>query len=58
LNKGESRILQQKDITAVVWHENRDVLILSTNSNPETDVMATRKTRKGGEKIAFHVQML
>jgi hypothetical protein len=53
LKRGESRKLQHEDVTAVVWHDNQDVLILSTNSNPETDVMVTRRSGKDREKIAI-----
>jgi hypothetical protein len=58
LKRGESRKLEHKDINAIVWHDNRDVLILSTNSNPETDVMVTRKQERVRRKLTFHAQML
>ena len=36
-------------MTAVVWHDNRDVLILSTNSDPRTDGVVERKSGRGKE---------
>mgnify|MGYP002224294843 CR=1 FL=1 len=47
LNRGESRKLQHKDVTAVVWHDKRDMLMLSTNTDPRTDGTVQRKNGKG-----------
>ena len=49
LKKGESRKMQHEDVTAVVWQDKRVVLLLSTNSDPQTDGSVTRKTGKGNE---------
>jgi hypothetical protein len=49
LKRGESRKLQHKDVTAVVWEDKR--VLLSTNSDPQTDGSVTRKTGKSNEKI-------
>ena len=38
-------------MTALVWRDKRDVLLLSTNSNPRNDGSSTRKTGKGNEEI-------
>ena len=38
-------------MTAVVWQDRRVVLLLSTNSDPQTDGSVTRKTGKGNEEI-------
>jgi hypothetical protein len=51
LKRGESRKLQHKDATAVVWQDKRVVLLLSTNSDPQTDGSVIRKTGKGIEEI-------
>jgi hypothetical protein len=51
LKTGESRKLQYKDVTAVVWQDKRVVLLLSTNSDPWTDGSVTRKTGKGNDEI-------
>jgi len=42
--------MQHEDVTAVVWQDERVVLLLSTNSDPRTDVSVTRKTGKGNEE--------
>ena len=51
LKRGESRKLQHKDVTAVVWQDKRVVLLLSTNFDPRTDGSVTRKTGKGNKEI-------
>jgi hypothetical protein len=51
LKRGESRKLQHKDVTAVVWQDKCVVLLLSTNSDLRTDGSVTRKTGKGNEEI-------
>ena len=50
LKRGESRKLQHKDVTAVVWQDKR-VVLLSTNSDPRTDGTFRRKTGKVIEEI-------
>ena len=50
LKRGESRKMQHEDVTAVVWQDKRFVLLLSTNSNPQTDGSVTRKTGKDNEE--------
>ena len=37
LKRYESKKMQHENVTAVVWQDKRVVLLLSTNSNPETD---------------------
>ena len=51
LKRGESKKMQHEDVTVVVWQDKRVVLLLSTNSNPQTDGSVTRKTGKGKEEI-------
>lgn len=51
LKRGESKKLQHEDVTAVLWHDNRDVLLLSTNSDPRVDGTVKRKSGKGREEI-------
>mgnify|MGYP002224293578 CR=1 FL=1 len=51
LKRGESRKLQHGDVTAIVWHDNRDVLLLSTNSDPREDDEVERNNGKGREKV-------
>ena len=46
----DSRKLKHKDVTAVVWQVKRVVLLLSTNSDPQTDDWVTRKTEKDNEE--------
>jgi hypothetical protein len=43
--------MQHEDVTAVVWQDKRVVLLLSTNSDPQSDGLGTRKTGKGNEEI-------
>ena len=43
--------MQHEDVTAVVWQDKRVVLLLSTNSDPQSDGSGTRKTRKCNEEI-------
>ena len=50
LKRGESRKMQHEDVTAVVWQDKR-VVLLSTNSDPQTYGSVTRKTGKGNEEI-------
>ena len=55
LKRGESKKLQHEDVTAVVWHDNRDVLLLSTNSDPRFDGTIKGKRGKGREELEFFV---
>ena len=43
--------MHHEDVMAVVWQDRRVVHLLSTNSDPRTDVSITRKTGKGNEEI-------
>jgi hypothetical protein len=43
--------MQHEYVKAVVWQDKCVVLLLSTNSNPGTDGLVTRKTGKGNEEI-------
>jgi len=43
--------MQHEDVAVVVWQDKRVVLHLSTNSDPQTDGLVTRKTGKGNEEI-------
>ena len=43
--------MQHEDVTAIVWQGKRVVLLLSTNSDSQSDGLGTRKTGKGGEEI-------
>jgi len=49
LKRDESRKLQHKDVTTIVWQDKR--VLLSTNSDPRADGSVTRKTGKGNEEI-------
>jgi len=51
LKRGESKKMQHEYVTAVVWQGKHVVLLLSTNSDPRTDGLVTRKTGKGNEEI-------
>ena len=51
LNRGKSRKMQHEDVTAIMWQPKRVVLLLSTNSNPQSDGLGTRKTGKCNEEI-------
>ena len=42
--------MQHEDVMVVVWQDKR-VVLLSTNSDPWTDSLVTRKTGKGNEEI-------
>jgi len=50
LKRGESRKMQHEDVMAVVWQDKR-VLQLSTNSDPQSDGLGTRKIGKCNEEI-------
>ena len=50
LKRGDSRKMQHEDVTAVVWQDKRVVLLVSTNSDPQTDGSVARKTGKGNEE--------
>jgi len=51
LKRGESRKMQHEDATAVVWQDKHVVLLPSTNSDPQTDGLVTRKAGRGTEEI-------
>jgi hypothetical protein len=51
LKRGESRKLQNEDVTARVWQGKRTVQLLSTNSDPLNDGAVKRKTGKGNERV-------
>jgi hypothetical protein len=51
LKSGESRKLQNEDVTAIVWQDKRTVLLLSTNSEPLNDGAVKRKISKGNEQV-------
>ena len=55
LKRGEPRKMQHEDVTAVVWQDKRVVLLLSTNSNPQTDGSVTKKQEKAMKKLKLHV---
>jgi hypothetical protein len=51
LKRGESRKLQNEDVTAIVWQYKRTVQLLSTNSDPLNDGAVKRKTGKGNKEV-------
>jgi hypothetical protein len=51
LKRGESRKLQNEDLTAIVWQDKHTVQLLSTNSDPLIDGAVKRKTGKGNEEV-------
>ena len=55
LKRGESRKMQDEDVTAVVWQDKRVVLLLSTNSDPQSDGLGTEKQEKAMKKLKLHV---
>jgi len=50
LKRGESRKMQYEGVTVVVWQDKH---VLSTNFDPQTDGLVTRKTGKGNEEIGI-----
>ena len=46
MQRGESIKWQSGNLVAVVWHDNRDVRMLSTNTNPEDGVVQRRVGRE------------
>ena len=46
MQRGESIKRQSGNLVAVVWHDNRDVRMLSTNTNPEDGVVQRRVGRE------------
>lgn len=52
MKAGEFKQMQRGDITATVWHDKRDVYVLSTNCNPlETVPKVRRSSKKSLEKV-------
>jgi hypothetical protein len=51
LNRGESRKLQNVDVTAIVWQDKCTVQLLLTNSDPLNDGAMKRKTGKRNEEV-------
>jgi hypothetical protein len=51
LKRGESQKLQHESVTAIVWHDKRDVLLLSTNSDPRSDRTDEKKIGNRKQKI-------
>ena len=49
LKRGESCKLQCEGVTAIVWHDKRD-LLLSTNSDPRKDNEVERYSGRGKDK--------
>ena len=43
--------MQHEDVTAIVRQDKRVIVLLSTNSDPQTDGSVTRKTGKDNEEI-------
>lgn len=55
LKQGESRVLQYEKISATVWHDKRDVHLLSTNSNPLGKIDIEKRAKKKQE-LLYRVQ--
>jgi hypothetical protein len=53
LERGESRKLQNEDVTAIVWQDKHTVQLLTTNSDPLNDGAVKRKTSKGNEEVVI-----
>jgi hypothetical protein len=53
LKRGESRKMQHEDVTAIVWQDKRVVLLLSTNSDPQSDGLGTEKQEKAMKKLKW-----
>ena len=51
VKRGESKKMQHEDVTVVVWHDKRVVLLLSTNSDPRTDGWSHEKQEKAMKKL-------
>jgi hypothetical protein len=51
LKRGESRKLQNEDVTAILWQDKSTVQLLSTNSDPLNDGAVKHKTGKGNKKV-------
>jgi hypothetical protein len=51
LKRGKSRKSQHESVTAIAWQDKRDVLLLSTNSDPRSDGTVEKKIRNGKQKI-------
>ena len=43
--------MQHEDVMAIAWQDKCVVLLLYTNSNPQSDGLVTRKTGIGNEEI-------
>ncbi|KAG8239658.1 hypothetical protein J437_LFUL019355, partial [Ladona fulva] len=51
LKRGESKRLQRGKVKATVWHDNRNICMLSTNWDPNSSVSVPRKTGIGNKQI-------
>ena len=51
LKRGGSRKLKLRNVMAIVWHNNRDVLLISTNSHLREDAEVERKSGRDREKV-------
>jgi hypothetical protein len=51
LKRGESRKLQNEDVTAIAWQDKHTVQLLSTNSDPLNNGAVKHKTGKGNEEV-------
>lgn len=52
LKPGDSRTLQCQQITVTVWHDKRDVSLLSTNLNPLEQTEVERRQKKISLKLS------
>ena len=46
-NRGDSEVLQNDGLTALLWRDNRVVTLLSTNSQPQNQSTVQRRERDG-----------
>ncbi|KAG8228744.1 hypothetical protein J437_LFUL009612, partial [Ladona fulva] len=51
LKRGEIKSLPRGKVTATVWHDNRNICMLSTNCDPDSSISVSRKTGVGNKQI-------
>lgn len=55
LERGDSKIMQAGEVTAILWQDKREVRVLSTNCpDPSENVVVQKRSGVGNEKIAVN----
>ena len=55
LRQGESAKWQSGNLVATVWHDRRDVRVISSNADPTEDVLFTREAPRNNHLVSVTV---